>query len=756
NAGKYVISVEIKEGDNYSSATLELPDTLTIEKATPTRDLLGYSPEDFTATYTGKPQPVVVTVQDDAVGLGGITVLYNDDATTPTNAGEYVITVEIKEGENYSSATLDLQKTLTIEKAPPTLDLLGYAQENLKTTYNGSPQPVPAPKEVEGMGRITVLYNEEPEPPINAGDYVITVKIDETGESYSSATLELGTLTIEKATPIPDLLSYSLDDFEKTYNGEQQHVDVTVQDDVVGLGGITVLYNDDATTPTNAGDYVITVKIEDGENYTSATIELQKTLTIEKAPPILDLLSYSLDDFEKTYTGTTQPVDVKKQDDAVGLGDIATVLYNGEPELPTNAGEYIVTVEIEDGKNYTSATLELPDTLTIGKAQLKPGDLKMTPTKATYDEQQHGVTVQPRFPCDKTCADMGDVTVFYDGKTEMPVKTGEYLVTVTITEGENYQSVTTPMPLGIFQIRQPTTLRDTVCLNEAYSRHGFTLPEQAKNGLFTHADTIRGELYDSIVHLKLLVYDSILFSVDNFIACADDREAAVEFDLNENSAAPSRYSLTFGKAQRFFADNVENAPLPAAIPMLNVRPDVYSATLRLSNGKCHSKELPFTITVHYPSSIMKQKWNNVIALYKSEYEFSSYQWIKDGVEIPGATLPYLYTPPMLDFSAGYTVLLTRTDGVTLPACSCKLAPPTPQQEESIAAYPTVMDKGADITILSLQQGEAITRNTLGAGVSRQKFSAGTARIGAPAQAGVYFVELQVDGEKTKTVKILVK
>lgn len=67
-----------------------------------------------------------------------------------------------------------------------------------------------------------------------------------------------------------------------------------------------------------------------------------------------------------------------------------------------------------------------------------------------------------------------------------------------------------------------------------------------------------------------------------------------------------------------------------------------------------------------------------------------------------------------------------------------------------------MDKGGNITILSLQQGEAITRNTFGAGVSRQKFSAGTSRIGAPAQAGVYFVELQIADEKAKIVKIVVK
>jgi hypothetical protein len=110
---------------------------------------------------------------------------------------------------------------------------------------------------------------------------------------------------------------------------------------------------------------------------------------------------------------------------------------------------------------------------------------------------------------------------------------------------------------------------------------------------------------------------------------------------------------------------------------------------------------------------------------------------------------------VLDFTATYSVLLTRADGVTLPACPCRVSP-REQEEENIAAYPTIIDKGGNLTILSLQQGEAITRNTFGSGVSRQTFSAGTSSINAPGQTGIYFVELYVGGEKTKIVKILVR
>jgi hypothetical protein len=260
---------------------------------------------------------------------------------------------------------------------------------------------------------------------------------------------------------------------------------------------------------------------------------------------------------------------------------------------------------------------------------------------------------------------------------------------------------------------------------------------------------------DSIVDLHLTVNASPQLTVVSPSACANDTEVTVE--LNVEQGLPTRYSLAFSKAQSFFAD-VDAAPLPVAIPLpAGIRPDVYGASITLADDKCSSHPQPLSITVQYAASIMQQKWNNVIALYNQRlnggYEFAAYQWLKNGAALPGATRPYLYSPPELDFTAGYSVLLTRTDGVTLPTC-----PLFPQRRDSedIAAYPTIVDKGGHLTITSVQQGEAIIRNILGAVVSRQKLNAGAASVAAPGEAGVYFVEVYATGENPKVIKILVK
>ncbi|MDR3194027.1 MAG: hypothetical protein LBT76_01880 [Tannerella sp.] len=60
--------------------------------------------------------------------------------------------------------------------------------------FDGRPHPfIVTPKPgVEGVGKITVLYNGEPEPPVYAGSYVVTIVIED-GDSYNGTTLEAGT-----------------------------------------------------------------------------------------------------------------------------------------------------------------------------------------------------------------------------------------------------------------------------------------------------------------------------------------------------------------------------------------------------------------------------------------------------------------------------------------------------------------------------------------------------------------------------------
>jgi hypothetical protein len=304
-----------------------------------------------------------------------------------------------------------------------------------------------------------------------------------------------------------------------------------------------------------------------------------------------------------------------------------------------------------------------------------------------------------------------------------------------------------------------TALRDTACRGEAYAAHGFALPPQAASGV--HRRTLRTAFgCDSAVSLHLTVSEAPAFTVASPAACADQPEVLVEYRLQAGSAA-SRYDLAFDQPQPFFAD-VAGAPLGAlagavALPTpAGLRPDVYRAAMALSLGRCRSAAQPFSITVRYPAATVAQKWNNVLALYSAPYnggyEFAAYQWLKNGEELAGATLPYLYAPPALDFGAAYSVLLLRADGVLLPTC-----PLTPQRRpEAAAAYPTAVARGGALTLRAAAAGEAVVRSLAGGVVRRQRFGAGAATLTAPREAGLYVVELRVDGEPVAVVKLLVQ
>jgi hypothetical protein len=90
--------------------------------ATPTVTQLATSPA--TVIYNGTAQALTVTAALGVVGLGAITVKYDNSTTAPTNIGTYTITVSIAEGTGYAATTEDLslgiytivKKTLTISK----------------------------------------------------------------------------------------------------------------------------------------------------------------------------------------------------------------------------------------------------------------------------------------------------------------------------------------------------------------------------------------------------------------------------------------------------------------------------------------------------------------------------------------------------------------------------------------------------------------------------------------------------------------
>ncbi len=126
-------------------------------------------------------------------------------------------------------------------------------------------------------------------------------------------------------------------------------------------------------------------------------------------------------------------------------------------------------------------------------------------------------------------------------------------------------------------------------------------------------------------------------------------------------------------------DNVSNGSF--TVPVGNItKPGYYSGELLVNDLYCPDRNpLKYTIdfTVYYPEDIFKYKYNNVLAVYKpgqggnEGYEFTAYQWFRNGAPIEGATSSILYLGQGVTFESGdiVYVMLTDKDGMVLPSCS---------------------------------------------------------------------------------------
>lgn len=89
---------------------------------------------------------------------------------------------------------------------------------------------------------------------------------------------------------------------------------------------------------------------------------LEATVSIDKSLPAAEDLNYSL--APVTFDGSVKPLVVSKKN--AKIGDI-TVKYDGSSIAPSNAGNYVITAEIEGNESYHGASLNL-GTYAINKA----------------------------------------------------------------------------------------------------------------------------------------------------------------------------------------------------------------------------------------------------------------------------------------------------------------------------------------------------------------------------------------------------
>lgn len=241
--------------------------------------------------------------------------------------------------------------------------------------------------------------------------------------------------------------------------------------------------------------------------------------------------------------------------------------------------------------------------------------------------------------------------------------------------------------------------------------------------------------------------------------CASDRAVVVPVTVTEGVA--STYSVRFDSAavKAGFTD-MDETPLSAdgnaEIPLPQLcRPGTYKVSLVLHDIICDDIEFPVDISVYYDSTIIAQKWNDVLAVYNAEnnggYTFTEYQWYRNGVAIPGANAPYYYLEGAeLSVQDYYHVELRREDdGVSIPSCSVTPTVHTDRSEYITVVQPSAVGSRVIFNVPS-DNVTVDVYTSVGTFVSRYHLDSGRKELQLPLPPGVYL--LNIYGDDIQTVE----
>lgn len=305
-----------------------------------------------------------------------------------------------------------------------------------------------------------------------------------------------------------------------------------------------------------------------------------------------------------------------------------------------------------------------------------------------------------------------------------------------------------------------TMLNDTVVQKKDYVKYGFNIPAQTVCGVYPYRQYLKTTYgCDSTVILNLVVSPD--FSAQMRVVpqiCANDGSFTLTYDILAGNV--ETHSLVFDSIAKTagFADILQqtatgdiDVPLPA-----NVTPNIYNASVKLYNETV-TKTLPVSFSVDYPSSVILQKWNDVLALlnsgYNGGYDFTDFQWYKNGQAIDGATTSYLYVAnAQLDTAAEYCVKVTRaSDGVVLFTCPLK-----PTLHADITVYPTVLSQISNVSIKMEGRGTAVLYHVSGLKLKSQVLTDGVNSMAVPDKAGTYLLTITNEQGESKKQLLIVK
>ncbi len=267
---------------------------------------------------------------------------------------------------------------------------------------------------------------------------------------------------------------------------------------------------------------------------------------------------------------------------------------------------------------------------------------------------------------------------------------------------------------------------------------------------------------DSIITRHITVYNCLDLEVtmEKTEYCADESTLlTINYKVKKGEISGAYIHTKNKDIELTIEDNAFTASLE------EFTPDIYDCELMVKDDFCEREvSIPLHFTVRYASSIFRQKWDDVLVVPNSDvnggFEFTEYQWLKNGDTIPGATGAWYYAPDYdendgkLDTQAEYSVILTRKDGVRIESCGMN-----PQGKgdgkSNISVAPTLVAPHGTISILASDDASAEIYSTMGIREKTYNFSNET-QIQAPSERGIYILHVTLKDGTRKSWQIVVR
>jgi hypothetical protein len=344
-----------------------------------------------------------------------VNLTYNGSATTPTNAGAYVVQATIAHPDWQGSAT----ERFVIARGTASIALQGLSQ-----TYDGTPKS-PTPLTSPTGLTVSLTYNGEATAPTNAGTYSILAVVD--GSDWAGSAT--GKLTIAQATQAALVFTPASPQAYGTTNALS----------ATGGSGDGLVTFERLSGPgrlvVKPGDEVVPEGVSLVVDAGSGTIALRATRAGD-----LNYLPIAVT-AEVLCTAATQAITFDALPDQFATNSVTLVAtassglsvdfaVTSGPAVIENlnrlrfSGAGAVTVEASQGgdAHWVPASLSRSFTVTAAAATVSLSDLTQsydgTPKRPTVQTTPSGLTV----------------ALTFDGSAEAPAEPGEYAVVATVSQ----------------------------------------------------------------------------------------------------------------------------------------------------------------------------------------------------------------------------------------------------------------------------------------------------------------------------------